>query len=109
MLWHEDLHCGKHMPAIIDLARKATALRPDIVKNWCMLASFLIQAGEDEQAITVLTEAISKLRQIQDFMRCRPVPTTKHREVIFCAKFSSSLRQSQLMTESRSFRVSSCL
>jgi Flp pilus assembly protein TadD len=61
MLWHEDLHCGKHMPTIIDLARKATARRPDIVKNWCMLASFLIQAGEDAQAITVLTEAISKL------------------------------------------------
>src|SRR5262249_41850298 len=50
-----------HLPAIIDLARKATALRPDIGKNWCMLASLLIQAGEDEQAITVLTEAISKL------------------------------------------------
>ena len=49
MLWHEDLHCGKHMPTIIDLARKATALRPDIAKNWCMLASFLIQAGEDDK------------------------------------------------------------
>jgi Putative 2OG-Fe(II) oxygenase/Tetratricopeptide repeat len=61
MFWHEDLHCGKHLPAIIDLARKATAVRPDIVKNWYMLASLLIQAGEDEQAITVLTEAISKL------------------------------------------------
>jgi hypothetical protein len=61
MLWHEDLHSGKHLPAIIDLARKATAFRPDIVKNWYMLASLLIQAGEDEQAITVLTEAISKL------------------------------------------------
>jgi Flp pilus assembly protein TadD len=61
MLWHEDLQSGKHLPAIIDLARKATALRPDIVKNWYMLASFLMQAGEDEEAITVLTEAISKL------------------------------------------------
>lgn len=61
MLWHEDLHSGKHLPTIIDLARRATALRPDIVKNWCMLASFLIQAGEDEQAIAVLTEVISKL------------------------------------------------
>src|SRR5436305_13635999 len=61
MLWHEDLHCGKHLPAIIDLARKATAFRTDIIKNWYMLASLLIQAGEDEQAITVLTEAISKL------------------------------------------------
>jgi Flp pilus assembly protein TadD len=61
MLWHEDVHSGKHLPAIIDLARKATAFRPDIVKNWYMLASLLIQAGEDEQAITVLTEAISKL------------------------------------------------
>jgi Putative 2OG-Fe(II) oxygenase/Tetratricopeptide repeat len=61
MLWHEDLHSGKHLPAIIDLARKATAFRPDIVKNWYMLTSLLIQAGEDEQAITVLTEAISKL------------------------------------------------
>jgi Flp pilus assembly protein TadD len=61
MLWHEDLHSGKNLPTVIDLARKAVALRPDIVKNWCMLASFLIQAGEDEEAITVLTEAISKL------------------------------------------------
>ena len=61
MLWYDDLHSGKHLPAIIDLARKAATLRPDIVKNWCMLASFLIQAGEHEQAITVLTEAISKL------------------------------------------------
>jgi Flp pilus assembly protein TadD len=61
MLWHEDLHSGKHLPAIIALARKATILRPNIVKNWYMLASFLMQAGEDEQAITVLTEAISKL------------------------------------------------
>jgi Putative 2OG-Fe(II) oxygenase/Tetratricopeptide repeat len=61
MLWHEDLHSGKHLSTVIDLARKATALRPDIVKNWLMLASFLIQAGEDEQAIAVLTDAISKL------------------------------------------------
>ena len=61
MLWYEDLHSGKHLPTIIDLAREATAVRPDIADNWCMLASFLIQAGEEEQAIAVLTEAISKL------------------------------------------------
>src|SRR5689334_8621427 len=61
MLWYEDLHSGRHLPTIIDLARKATALRPDVAKNWCMLASFLIQAGDEEQAIAVLTEAISKL------------------------------------------------
>src|SRR5262249_9064880 len=61
MLLHEDLHCGKHLPAILDLARKATPLRQDIVKKLCMLASLLLKVGEDEQAITVLTEAISKL------------------------------------------------
>jgi Flp pilus assembly protein TadD len=61
MLWHEDSQSSKHLLAILDLARKATALRPDVVNNWCMLASFLIQVGENEKAITVLTEAISKL------------------------------------------------
>src|SRR5262249_46397004 len=61
MQWHEDLHSGKHLSTVVDLARKATGLRPDIANNWCMLASFLMQAGEDEQATAVLTEAISKL------------------------------------------------
>jgi tetratricopeptide (TPR) repeat protein len=61
MLWHDDLQSGKHLPAMIDLARKATALRPDIANNWYMLVSFLLQAGEDEEATAVLTEALSKL------------------------------------------------
>jgi Flp pilus assembly protein TadD len=61
MLWHEDLQSSKHLLAVLDLARKATALRPDVVNNWYMLASFLIQTGESEKAINVLTEAISKL------------------------------------------------
>ena len=61
MLWHDDLQSGKHLPAIIDLARKAITLRPDIANNWYMLVSFLLQAGEDEEATAVLTEALSKL------------------------------------------------
>jgi predicted Zn-dependent protease len=45
----------------MDLARKATALRPDIVKNWERLASsHLFGTGEYEEAIAVLAEATSK-------------------------------------------------
>ena len=50
----------KYRPIFIDLARKATALRPDIEKNWERLALRLIGTGEYEEAIAVLSEAVSK-------------------------------------------------
>ena len=61
MFWLVNEHAGNNRAVIIDLARKATALRPDVVKNWYMFASYLLQAGEVEKAITALTTAISKL------------------------------------------------
>ena len=44
----------------IDLARKATALRPEIVKNWERLAWHLLRTGKHEEAAAVLAEAISR-------------------------------------------------
>jgi tetratricopeptide (TPR) repeat protein len=46
--------------AFVDLARKASTLRPDIVKNWERLAQRLLGAGEYEEAITVLAKAASR-------------------------------------------------
>jgi uncharacterized protein (TIGR02466 family) len=46
-------------PIFIDLARKATCLRPGIVKNWEKLALLLLEIGEHEEAIAVLAEAVS--------------------------------------------------
>jgi hypothetical protein len=37
MLWDETTDTNK-LPVIIDLARKATALRPYVLKNWETLA-----------------------------------------------------------------------
>jgi tetratricopeptide (TPR) repeat protein len=60
MLW--EVPAGKNkLPVFIDLVRKAAALRPYIVKNWELLARLLLRAGEEEEAIAVLTEAISSL------------------------------------------------
>src|SRR5262245_54960970 len=61
MLW--DLmrrDVDKNRPIFIDLARKATVLRPDILKNWETLALHLLGTGEYEEAIAVLAEAVSK-------------------------------------------------
>jgi len=61
MLWQVHPRTGKHLPTIIALYRKAAALRPDVVDNWYMLASFLVEARQNEEAVAVLTQAISKL------------------------------------------------
>jgi cytochrome c-type biogenesis protein CcmH/NrfG len=61
MLWQVHPRSGRHLPTIIPLYRKATALRPDVVDNWYMLASFLVEARQNEEAVAVLTQAISKL------------------------------------------------
>src|SRR5262245_49451431 len=61
MLW--DLmprEAPKNRLIYIDLARKATALRPDIVKNWETLALHLLGTGDYEEAAAVLAEAISR-------------------------------------------------
>jgi len=61
MLWQVHPGTGKHLPTFIGLYRKATALRPDVVDNWYMLASFLVEARQNEEAVTVLTHAIARL------------------------------------------------
>jgi thioredoxin-like negative regulator of GroEL len=61
MLW--DLmprEVPEKRPIFIDLARKATALRPDIVKNWERLAFVLLETGEYEEAIAVLVDGVSR-------------------------------------------------
>jgi uncharacterized protein (TIGR02466 family) len=61
MLWDLRLwDVPKKRRIFIDLARKATALRPDIVKNWERLARRLVGNREYEGAIAVLVEAVSK-------------------------------------------------
>jgi Flp pilus assembly protein TadD len=59
MIW-ETAITNNNLGALIDLARKAIALRPDVAKNWELLAHHLIKAGKDEEACAVLIEAISK-------------------------------------------------
>jgi uncharacterized protein (TIGR02466 family) len=61
MIWDLMHQYGpKYWPILIDLDRKATALRPDIMKNWERLALHLIGSGDYEEAIAVLREAVSK-------------------------------------------------
>ena len=60
MIWDLPRAASKYQQALVDLDRKATALRPDIVNNWERLALRLIESGEDEQAILVLRDAVSK-------------------------------------------------
>src|SRR5262245_32522125 len=58
MLWDER---SINIPlALTDLARRATVLRPCVVKNWEVLARNLLQTGEVKEAIAVLVEAVSK-------------------------------------------------
>jgi uncharacterized protein (TIGR02466 family) len=49
----------KKRPIMIGLARKAIALRPNILKNWERLAFLLLETGEHEEAIAALAEAVS--------------------------------------------------
>ncbi len=47
--------------AFVELARQAAALRPDDPQSWEGLAQALILAGQEEEAIAVLTEAVARL------------------------------------------------
>ncbi len=61
MLW--DLmprDVANNQSIFIDLARKATALRPEVVKNWERLAWHLLRTGKHEEAAAVLAEATSR-------------------------------------------------
>ena len=49
------------LAALVALTRGATALRPDIARNWESLARLLLQTDQEEAAIAVLTEATSRL------------------------------------------------
>jgi tetratricopeptide (TPR) repeat protein len=60
MLWDVTTDINK-LPIMIGLARKATALRPDVPTNWATIARLLLRADKGEEAIAVLIEAISKL------------------------------------------------
>lgn len=46
---------------LVELARKAVAVRPDAAGSWELLARSLSQIGKDEEAIAILTDAIAKL------------------------------------------------
>src|SRR5262249_20877738 len=58
MLWDSSTDVNK-LPIVADLARRAATLRPDVASNWETLARTLLRAGRDEEAIDVLTQAIS--------------------------------------------------
>lgn len=60
MLWDVPTDTNK-LPIVLDLARKATALRPKVAKNWEALARLLLRTGKADEAIVVLTEGISVL------------------------------------------------
>jgi Flp pilus assembly protein TadD len=60
MLWDIPIETA-YLPVIVTLLRKATVLHPYAVKNWQTLASQLLRTGEVQEAITVLTKAVSKL------------------------------------------------
>ena len=59
MLW-ETTDPSK-LAAIVAVTRRATALRPDIAGNWEALARLLLRTDQDDEAIAVLTEAVSNL------------------------------------------------
>jgi hypothetical protein len=60
MLWEMPRDLPAYQQIVADLARKATALRPDVVKNWETLAAHLLGTADYKEAIAVLTDAISK-------------------------------------------------
>ena len=47
--------------AFVELARKAAALQPDDPGNWVLLARTLTRAGAHDEALSVLTEAVTRL------------------------------------------------
>ena len=59
MFWDMPID-KRHLSVAIDLARKATALRPALVKNWEVLGRLLLETDEGADAISVLANAISK-------------------------------------------------
>jgi len=61
MLWDMPTDTNK-LPIVLDLARKATALRPNVAKNWETLARLLLRTGKVEETIVVLTKGISALK-----------------------------------------------
>jgi uncharacterized protein (TIGR02466 family) len=64
MLWDGPKRGEDNLPPYyINLARKATELRPEIAKNWETLGVCLLKSGENEKAIAVLSEAVSRLPQ----------------------------------------------
>jgi tetratricopeptide (TPR) repeat protein len=65
MLWNaSDLgFAGFANPSLLDLARKAAVLRPDVVKNWELLAWLLLRDRRDDEAIKALREGLSRLPQ----------------------------------------------
>ena len=60
MLWELPGDASK-TPALIELARQARSLRPDQAKPWESLGRLLLRAGQDEEAVEVLTEAAARL------------------------------------------------
>src|SRR5262252_3180861 len=60
MLWEAATEASR-VPVLLDLARKAAALRPDVPQNWETLARLLLRSGRNEEAGAVLTEATSRL------------------------------------------------
>ena len=60
MLWEMPRDLAAFQPVAIDLARKATTLRPEIVETWERLAWRLLGTEEFEEAIVVLAEAIAR-------------------------------------------------
>jgi tetratricopeptide (TPR) repeat protein len=63
MLWEISQDLAAYQLIVIDLARKATLFRPNIVKNWETLALHLLGANDFDEAIAVLIEATYRFPQ----------------------------------------------
>lgn len=60
MRW--DISADRHKQGlIVDLARKAVALRPDDARQWELFAHALLQMERDDEAAEVLAEAVARL------------------------------------------------
>jgi tetratricopeptide (TPR) repeat protein len=60
MRWDMSAQTG-NLGILVDLARKATALRPGDASHWETLARSLLLMDKDEEAAAVLTDAIARL------------------------------------------------